>query len=325
MRSAITMLAIALLAGVTLAGCGSSAKPAASSAASSGDANAAVTATGAFGKAPDVTIPKEKASSELAVKTLITGTGPALSKTDEFVGNYVVYTWDGTGHQLRASTYTSSSTPTLFTTPLLNGLQTALDGKPVGSRVLAVIPPKDGFGSAGNSQADITATTTLVFVIDVISAFPGADGVPGTQTASGGGDLPTVTAVGLGAPTVKIPASPVKPPTTLQVKTLIKGTGPALNSGDLAVVQYVGVNWRTGKVFDSSWSRKQPYDFVFDSSDGLIPGWNTGLAGVTAGSRVLLVIPPSDGYGSAGQSQAGIKGTDTLVFVIDVLGSYGKN
>ena len=36
-------------------------------------------------------------------------------------------------------------------------------------------------------------------------------------------------------------------------------------------------------------------------------------------SRVLLVIPPKDGYGSAGSSAAGINGTDTLVFVVDIV------
>ena len=41
-----------------------------------------------------------------------------------------------------------------------------------------------------------------------------------------------------------------------------------------------------------------------------------------AGSRVLMSIPPEKGYGAAGQSQAGIKGDDTLVFVVDVLGAY---
>ncbi len=41
------------------------------------------------------------------------------------------------------------------------------------------------------------------------------------------------------------------------------------------------------------------------------------------GSRVLLVIPPADGYGKAGNSSAGIKGTDTLVFVVDILGAVG--
>ena len=34
---------------------------------------------------------------------------------------------------------------------------------------------------------------------------------------------------------------------------------------------------------------------------------------------VLLVIPPKEGYGSAGSSAAGIKGTDTLVFAVDII------
>ena len=35
----------------------------------------------------------------------------------------------------------------------------------------------------------------------------------------------------------------------------------------------------------------------------------------------MLVIPPADGYGKTGNSRAGIKGTDTLVFVVDILGA----
>jgi peptidylprolyl isomerase len=31
------------------------------------------------------------------------------------------------------------------------------------------------------------------------------------------------------------------------------------------------------------------------------------------------MIPPADGYGEAGNPQAGIEGTDVLVFVIDIL------
>ena len=86
---------------------------------------------------------------------------------------------------------------------------------------------------------------------------------------------------------------------------------------DLAV-QYTGVIWRTGKVFDSSWSRSQPFATVIGEGQ-VIKGWDTGLVGQTVGSRVLLVIPPADGYGTAGTSTAGIKGTDTLVFVVDIL------
>ena len=93
------------------------------------------------------------------------------------------------------------------------------------------------------------------------------------------------------------------------------------------VVQYVGALWRSGKgngtVFDASWKRGQPFSFVIGKKPSqVIPGWNKGLVGQTVGSRVMLVIPPADGYGKSGNSQAGIKGTDTLVFVVDILGAF---
>jgi len=51
----------------------------------------------------------------------------------------------------------------------------------------------------------------------------------------------------------------------------------------------------------------------------VIAGWDEGIVGQTVGSQVLLVIPPAKGYGESGNPQAGIKGTDTLVFVVDIL------
>jgi len=83
----------------------------------------------------------------------------------------------------------------------------------------------------------------------------------------------------------------------------------------------VGQIWATGKEFDSSWSRSMPSGFTV-GVDQLIPGWDKALVGVKVGSRLLLVVPPADGYGSAGESAAGISGTDTLVFVVDVLGAF---
>lgn len=324
MRRTLAVFAIPLLAAVALAGCGSS-KPAASASSSSGSAsNSSVTASGAFDKAPNVVIPKAKADANLTVKTLINGTGPAITSSSEFVGNYVVYSWDGTSHALKGSTY--SAAPSLFKSPLIPGLQSAMAGKKVGSRVLAVIPPKQGFGTSGNSQAGILPTTTLVFVIDVLNSFSGTETASGSTVSNGGGGLPTVTEpkTAGSAPTVTLPASSVKPPTTLKVQPLIKGTGAKIANGQLVVTQYVGYIWRTGKVFDSSWSRKQVFGFAIGANPAqIIPGWNTGLVGQTVGSRVLLVIPPAEGYGSAGASQAGIKGSDTLVFVVDILGAYG--
>jgi peptidylprolyl isomerase len=50
----------------------------------------------------------------------------------------------------------------------------------------------------------------------------------------------------------------------------------------------------------------------------VIPGWERGLAGVPAGSRVLLVLPSGLGYGQAGDPPDA-DGHDTLVFLADIL------
>jgi len=317
MRRAAALVITPLLAVLAVAGCGSSSSSSSASAAAT-DTYKSVTVTGTFGKAPKVTIPKETGSGNLLTKTLIQGTGAKLTTADGMVGNYVAYDWSGKTSKLLGSSYTSGS-PSIFVGQLLPGLETALIGQKLGSRVLAVIPPKDAFGTTGNSQEGIGAKDTLVFVIDMISTF-GTTGVPGTQTTSGGGTLPTVTAPKSGStagPTITIPAKTTAPK-SLQVKTLVTGTGAKVKSGQDLAVQYTGVIWRTGKVFDSSWARNQPFTTVIGEGQ-VLKGWDTGLVGQTVGSRVLLVIPPADGYGSAGASTAGIKGTDTLVFVVDIL------
>jgi peptidylprolyl isomerase len=311
MRRIVALSIVPLIAALALAGCGSSSTPA--------SANATVSAKGSFGKAPSVTIPQQKPGSTLAVKTLIQGNGATIAKTDSFVSNFSLYLWSGTTHKLLDSTY--STNPEALPATLLPGIQSAIVGKKVGSRVLAVIPPKEGYGTSGNSQLGVKGTDTLVFVMDLIQKFSDTASASGSQVSNGGGSLPTVTAAQGGAPTVKIPNG-VTPPKTLTVQTLIKGSGPAVTKGQTVVAQYSGVIYRTGKVFDSSWSRGTPFSFQIGASPSqVITGWDKGLIGQTVGSRVMLVIPPSDGYGSAGQSQAGIKGTDTLVFVVDILGA----
>ena len=53
----------------------------------------------------------------------------------------------------------------------------------------------------------------------------------------------------------------------------------------------------------------------------VVPGWDKTLVGQNVGSRVILAIPPEEGYGKQGQPDAGISGTDTLYFVVDILGA----
>jgi FKBP-type peptidyl-prolyl cis-trans isomerase len=312
MRRIAVLTALPLLAAAVLAGCGSS---------PSSTGSAAVTVTGGFGKAPVVKIPAQKAGAKLDVKTVVHGSGQTLTKTDAFVGNYAIYLWSGTSHKLLQSTFKTGE-PTLFSGQLLPGLETALVGQKMGSRVLAVIPPAEGFGKTGDSSAGIKGTDTLVFVVDMLKEFAPKASVSGTQVSAGKG-LPTVSDTTGAAPTIKIPSS--KAPANLISKVLIKGTGPKVAEGDTVVVQYTGVNWRTGKVFDASWNHNPaaPFGFTIGASPSqVITGWDKGLVNQTVGSRVLLVIPPADGYGKTGQSQAGIKGTDTLVFVVDILGTF---
>jgi FKBP-type peptidyl-prolyl cis-trans isomerase len=315
MRRFLALIAIPLLACVVLAGCGSS-KSTASSSSSSTGANPAVTATGSFGKAPTVDIPKVKPGNSLAVRTLIQGTGTTLTKKDALAANFVLYFWSGTSSSLKANTFTSS--PTVIGGTMLPGLESALIGKKVGSRVLAVIPPAQGYGTSGNSQLGITGSTTLVFVIDVLKSYSDTAGATGTQVSNGGGTLPTVSAKSGSAPTVTFPSSPA--PSALVTRTLVKGSGPTVAKGNYVIAQYAGYIWRTKKVFGSSWSQGSPFGFVIGASpEQVIPGWDKGLEGQTVGSRVMLSIPPAQGYGKTGASQAGIKGTDTLLFVVDIV------
>jgi FKBP-type peptidyl-prolyl cis-trans isomerase len=315
MRRAAALVAIPMLAAAAVAGCGSSS----SSSSANAGSNSAVTATGSFGAAPKVTIPAQKAGGVLYTKTLIQGTGAPLTTKESLLGDFVLYDWSGTTHKLIGSTF-SAHTPTLFAGQLLPGLEKALIGQKEGSRVLAVIPPKDAWGPQGNSQIGVGGKDTVVFVIDMIQEFNNSSGVAGAQTSNGGSGLPMVTAAAGKAPSVQVPST--APPKTLQVKTLIKGTGPMVSKGQYLVVQYTGVNWRTKKSFDSSWTRGQPFSTPIGVGQ-VIKGWDSGLVGQTVGSRVLLVIPPALGYGKAGSAQAGIKGTDTLVFVVDILAAHG--
>lgn len=277
-----------------------------------------MTVSGAFGAAPGLTIPAQPAGPSLYVKTLIQGGGTTMTAAYGLIGNYVVYDWSGTTHKRLGSTYGSGS-PSLFAGQLLPGLEQALVGQRVGSRVLAVIPPADGFGSTGNPTEGVGAGDSLVFVVDIISTFDNSE-VHGQQTADGGGSLPTVTPPVSGSaagPVITIPSG-AAPPATLQVKTLIKGKGAVVRSGQQVAIQYTGMIWRTGQVFDSSWSRGTPLTFIIGDGQ-VIKGLEAGLLGQAVGSRMLIVIPPADGYGSAGSSSAGIRGTDTVAFVVDIL------
>lgn len=100
-----------------------------------------------------------------------------------------------------------------------------------------------------------------------------------------------------------------------------RGGGTTVAENDYVQAHYLGQVWATAKVFDNSYDRKTP--LVIQLAQGsIIDGWRYALAGKKVGSRVQMAVPPTWGYGEQGNSQAGIKGTDTLVFVVDVQGTF---
>jgi peptidylprolyl isomerase len=108
------------------------------------------------------------------------------------------------------------------------------------------------------------------------------------------------------------------PPADLTVEDLAEGDGPEATAGQQVEVHYVGVAWSTRKQFDASWDRGEPFRFRLGEGQ-VIKGWDQGVQGMKVGGRRQLTIPPNMGYGSAGAGGV-IKGGETLVFVVDLLG-----
>lgn len=104
----------------------------------------------------------------------------------------------------------------------------------------------------------------------------------------------------------------------LEVVVLEPGDGDVVVAGDDLVVNYLGQCWG-GAIFDNSYDRGTPISFPIGLG-AVIAGWDEGLVGRQIGSRLILSIPPHLGYGPRGMPAAGIKGTDTLVFVVDIVG-----
>jgi len=117
-------------------------------------------------------------------------------------------------------------------------------------------------------------------------------------------------------PDVQIPDGP--PPSGLQIEDLETGGGPEATPGSTCSMQYVGVAWSTKQQFDASWDRGQPFSFQLGQGM-VIQGWDQGVAGMKVGGRRRLTIPPELGYGARGAGRD-IKGGETLVFVVDLVG-----
>lgn len=149
----------------------------------------------------------------------------------------------------------------------------------------------------------IGAVIALALAFGVFKACEKPAGKPASNTANTSLTSKPVVAAGTGEVT------------KLAVTTLVEGSGAPVASGQTIKVNYVGVLYKTGAEFDSSWKSGQPASFQIGVG-GVIPGWDQGLVGVKVGSRVQLDIPADLAYGD---NPGGGRPGGPLRFVVDIL------
>jgi FKBP-type peptidyl-prolyl cis-trans isomerase len=273
----------------------------------------AITKGAKFGQKPTVAKGEGAPSDDLQVSTPVKGSGTTVEKGDVITANYL-----GTIYKSGAvfdNSYDQKKpiTTQIGTGSVIKGWDKALVGKKEGSRVEMVVPPSLGYGK--RAVGSIPANSTLVFVVDIVGTKDVPDSAKGKAVQPTDANLPKVGANTDGkAPSIEVPTGKATPK-KLVGDYVIEGSGPAVKATDTLLVKYKGVLWSTGKEFDSTYAKDTTARLPLSE---VVKGFSQGLVGKKVGSRVLLVIPPGLGNGSA--AQGGIPANSTLVFSVDILG-----
>lgn len=305
----LAALSLAAVAALLLAGCSAGgASPSASvvasapadlcaAAAAPGAASQAVTVTGDVGQTPAVTFSTPLAVTSLQRSVPTVGTGAAIKD-----GSYVQYGLTQVSAQdgsVQGSVGYGDAPIEPAQVTSGTGIDQYFGCATVGSRIVVAKP------ASGNNPAS-------VLVIDVLGITTG-DTWCAAEAPSG--PMPTVTFDASGAPQIAIPAG-ATPPTAVTLQTLTQGDGPVVQSGDNVTVNYTGVKWSDGSVFDSSWQRGEPATFP---TNGVVAGFKRALEGQKVGTTELVVIPPTCGYGAAAAGNSNALAGQTLVFVVTIV------
>ncbi|PPS76645.1 peptidylprolyl isomerase [Streptomyces sp. 46] len=283
---------------------------------------------GKVGAKPEISVPKDgKPSDKTVVKTLSAGTGTPIKGSDFVRLDWTVEKWGG--DQELGGTWAAGSTGDKAprrqsieqigkqSQQLPAKVLDAVKGKKPGSRVLVQGTAGDLIGQSLNTSSGISAKDVLIWVVDPVGAasVDAKAEAKGEQAPSEPG-MPEVKSPSQKAAVITVPKGE-KAPKDLKEQVLIKGDGKKVEAGQGLIAQYTGVKWEDGKKFDSSWDHGGATAFQIGNGS-VVAGWDKGLVGKHVGDRVLLVIPPSLGYGASPQSELA---KNTLVFTVDILGT----
>jgi FKBP-type peptidyl-prolyl cis-trans isomerase len=266
-------------------------------------------------KAPEVKVPENFSVDTTTTKVLKQGSGDKLAAGDLAKIAFVAYN-GRTGKQFDTS-YGGRTPLTVDLTKdkSLAGFIKALKGQRVGTRMLAAIPPVDGF-AAERPEVGIKKSDTMVFYLNVMEKVGKAATGKKQELPA---DVPAVV-IENGRPTgFKETASTPASLAESSAHIAIQGSGAKVPKGGTVVAHYLGQVYPQGAVFDASWDRGAPATFPLGS---VIKCWQELLPGVPIGSRVVLECTPDDAYGDTPPPGGKIKAGDALLFVVDVLDAH---
>jgi peptidylprolyl isomerase len=283
-----------------------------------GESLSSVTIEGDQGSEPKVTFDGRLDGSKEETEVLVEGDGEEVADGDTVKANW----WIGNGftEKMAQSTYETGPQSVEVAEDILPFLRETLIGRKVGDRVVLLTSAEEAYGEQGNPSIGIgnkDAVLAIVDILDTAETVPPLDGPQGEDKKPAGWAPSLIEEDGVITGLDFTDAH--TPKGELIATTLIKGDGPKVTAGQTLTVDYLGQVYEADKPFDESYS-KEPAEFPIGVGQ-VITGWDERLVGRTVGSRVILEIPPAKGYGKEGNEQAGIKGTDTLFFVVDILGA----
>ncbi|MFV0253668.1 MAG: FKBP-type peptidyl-prolyl cis-trans isomerase [Beutenbergiaceae bacterium] len=243
-----------------------------------------VEVAGEVGGRPLVQFDLPLAITEISTDEIVTGAGAALEQGSTVMLSYLAI--DAATGEVVDDNYGEQPRLLVLTQDQAGALYSDLLGRTEGSRLLRLEP------------GSMTRPDPVVIVYDIL--FTRAHGTALEIDPA----LPQVALQPDGSPVITIPDA--EPPRALTIAQLIRGEGTQVQSGESVTVRFLQQAWSTGDVVESTWG-EDSLPVTIPLVDR-IPGLQEGLVDAAVGSQVLLVVPPDQA-----------DGTDTMVFVIDVL------
>ena len=275
-----------------------------------------ITATGKLGEKPTITFKTPFSVKNNSYQILQKGEGEKLTDGMQVCSQQITYN-ASTGEEVQ-STWESKPECSIRidSSQLAPAYYKLFKGQKFGTTIAFGLNAAE---EAGTAQQQPTTADQYINVITFVSEMNALEKATGTKVTDIPSNLPKVTLDKTGKPNLDLKGwkPSVEDKDTLIVQPLIQGDGDTVGEHDSVTVNYTGWLASDGKQFDSSWDRGTSTSF---SLNQVVVGWKQGLAGQKVGSQVLLIIPPSLGYGSQGTGS--IPANATLIFVVDILAKY---